>query len=285
VPAVTIGYAAALERVVEAGIAEDVGGGDVTSEAVVPPAARARGTVLLKQRGVVAGLDAVEAVFRRLDSDVRFAVALPDGDTADEVPAVVATVEGAARAILAGERLALNVAQRLSGIATLTSRYVAAVAGTGVAILDTRKTAPGLRVLEKRAVALGGGVNHRFGLHDAILIKDNHIAIAGGLPEAVAAARAYAPGLPVEVEARTADEVRAALASGAETILLDNMPLDRLRAAVALVAGRCRTEASGGITLEDVRAVADTGVDAISVGALTHSAPALDLSLDVTPLS
>ncbi len=284
-PAVTIGYAAALERVVEAGIAEDVGGGDVTSEAVVPPAARARGTVLLKQRGVVAGLDAVEAVFRRLDSDVRFAVALPDGDTADEVPAVVATVEGAARAILAGERLALNVAQRLSGIATLTSRYVAAVAGTGVAILDTRKTAPGLRVLEKRAVALGGGVNHRFGLHDAILIKDNHIAIAGGLPEAVAAARAYAPGLPVEVEARTADEVRAALASGAETILLDNMPLDRLRAAVALVAGRCRTEASGGITLEDVRAVADTGVDAISVGALTHSAPALDLSLDVTPLS
>jgi nicotinate-nucleotide pyrophosphorylase (carboxylating) len=285
VPGVTIGYAAALERVVEAGIAEDVGGGDVTSEAVVPPAARARGAVLLKQRGVVAGLDAVEAVFRRLDSDVRFAVALPDGDTADEVPAVVATVEGAARAILAGERLALNVAQRLSGIATLTSRYVAAVAGTGVAILDTRKTAPGLRVLEKRAVALGGGVNHRFGLHDAILIKDNHIAIAGGLPEAVAAARAYAPGLPVEVEARTADEVRAALASGAETILLDNMPLDRLRAAVALVAGRCRTEASGGITLEDVRAVADTGVDAISVGALTHSAPALDLSLDVTPLS
>ncbi len=284
-PGVTIGYAAALERVVEAGIAEDVGGGDVTSEAVVPPAARARGAVLLKQRGVVAGLDAVEAVFRRLDSDVRFAVALPDGDTADEVPAVVATVEGAARAILAGERLALNVAQRLSGIATLTSRYVAAVAGTGVAILDTRKTAPGLRVLEKRAVALGGGVNHRFGLHDAILIKDNHIAIAGGLPEAVAAARAYAPGLPVEVEARTADEVRAALASGAETILLDNMPLDRLRAAVALVAGRCRTEASGGITLEDVRAVADTGVDAISVGALTHSAPALDLSLDVTPLS
>ncbi len=170
----------------------------------------------------------------------------------------------------------------MSGIASLTARYVEAVAGTGVEILDTRKTAPGLRVLEKRAVVLGGGLNHRMGLHDAILIKDNHIVVAGSVAAAVAAARERAPDLPVEVEARTDDEVAAALASGADTILLDNMDPAALRAAVALIAGRARVEASGGIDLTCVRAVAETGVDAISVGALTHSAAALDLSLEVS---
>ena len=279
---VTIGYAAALERVVELELAEDVGTGDVTSEAVVPADRRAVGTVLLKAPGVVAGLDAMEAVFRRLDWDARWEVLVPDGTRCTDVPQPVARVEGSARAILAGERLALNLAQRLSGIATLTARYVDAVAGTGVEILDTRKTAPGLRVLEKRAVALGGGRNHRMGLHDAILIKDNHIAVAGGIVAAVAAARQHAPGLPVEVEARTAAEVADALESGADTVLLDNMDVATLRAAVGLIGRRARTEASGGIDLDRVRGVAATGVDAISVGALTHSATALDLSLEVS---
>jgi nicotinate-nucleotide pyrophosphorylase (carboxylating) len=279
---VTIGYAAALERIVETGLAEDVGTGDVTSEAVVPADRRAVGVVLLKAPGVVAGLDAMEAVFRRLDSDASWEVLVAEGTLVTEVPCAVARVEGAARAILAGERLALNLAQRLSGIATLTARYVEAVAGTGVDILDTRKTAPGLRVLEKRAVALGGGRNHRMGLHDAILIKDNHIAVAGGVAAAVAAARDAAPGLPVEVEARTEAEVAEALASGAETVLLDNMEPAALRRAVRLIGGRARTEASGGIDLRSIGAVAATGVDAISVGALTHSAAALDLSLEVS---
>ncbi len=279
---VTIGYAAALERVIEAGLAEDVGTGDVTSEAVVPADRRAVGTVLLKAPGVVAGLDAMEAVFRRLDSDVRWEGLVADGARLTDVPCAVARVVGSARAVLAGERLALNLAQRLSGIATSTARYVEAVAGTGVEILDTRKTAPGLRVLEKRAVALGGGRNHRMGLHDAILIKDNHIAVAGSITAAVAAARAHAPGTSIEVEARTEAEVAEAVENGADTVLLDNMDPPALRLAVALIGGRARTEASGGIDLHRVRAVAETGVDAISVGALTHSAGALDLSLEVS---
>lgn len=281
-PAVTIAYGAALERVVEAGLAEDLGAGDVTSEATVPADRRAAARVLLKQPGVVAGLDAMEAVFRRLDSNVRWEPLVEDGTAIAETPQVVATLEGVARAVLAGERLALNLAQRLSGVATLTARYVAAVSGTGVEVLDTRKTTPGLRVLEKRAVALGGGTNHRIGLYDAVLIKDNHIAVAGGLGPAVAASRSWSPSLPLEVEARTLDEVGEAVAAGADTILLDNMSPEELRRAVALVSGRARTEASGGITLATIRAVAETGVDAVSVGALTHSATALDLSLEVT---
>jgi nicotinate-nucleotide pyrophosphorylase (carboxylating) len=199
----------------------------------------------------------------------------------DAVPAVVAALAGPARALQTGERLALNLVQRMSGIATLTARYVQAVAGTGCAILDTRKTAPGLRLLDKRAVALGGGVNHRAGLYDAVLIKDNHIAVAGGIAAAVAAARAHAAGLPVEVEARTLAEVAAAVGAGADTILLDNMAPELLRKAVATIGGHARTEASGGITLDTIRAVAETGVDSISVGALTHSAAALDCSLEV----
>jgi nicotinate-nucleotide pyrophosphorylase (carboxylating) len=194
-------------------------------------------------------------------------------------PGPIARVEGPARGVLTGERLALNVVGRLSGIATLTRRYVDAVAGTGVVILDTRKTTPGLRVLEKHAVACGGGRNHRQGLYDGILIKDNHLRLAGSLVEAVA--RAKESGVPAEVECDTLDQVREALAAGSDAILLDNMAVDELRQAVALAGGRARLEASGGVTLETVRAVAETGVDFISVGALTHSARALDVSLEV----
>ena len=230
---------------------------------------------------MLAGLDAFAAVFAALDPGVRVEPLAADGDAFDDVPRDVALVDGPARALLSGERLALNLLQRMSGIATATRRYVDAVAGTGVAILDTRKTVPGLRLLDKRAVAAGGGTNHRMGLHDAILIKDNHIAIAGGIGAAVELARAGAPGLPVEVEARTEQEVADAVNAGADVILLDNMDVPGLRRAVALVDGRARTEASGGITLDTIRAVAETGVDRISVGALTHSVTALDLSLEL----
>jgi nicotinate-nucleotide pyrophosphorylase (carboxylating) len=274
-------YAQALERVIREGLAEDVGAGDVTTLATVPAGTRASGELRLKAPGVLAGLDVFAAVFAALDPAVRVEPLAADGDAFDDVPRDVALVDGPARALLSGERLALNLLQRMSGIATATRRYVDAVAGTGVAILDTRKTVPGLRLLDKRAVAAGGGTNHRMGLHDAILIKDNHIAIAGGHGPAVELARAGAPGLPVEVEARTEQEVADAVNAGADVILLDNMDVPGLRRAVALVDGRARTEASGGITLDTIRAVAETGVDRISVGALTHSVTALDLSLEL----
>jgi len=197
---------------------------------------------------------------------------------------VVATVAGPARGLLTGERVALNLLQRMSGVATTAARYVEAVAGTGARILDTRKTTPGLRALEKAAVVAGGGVSHRFGLYDMVLIKENHIAAAGGIGPAVRAARERAPGLPLEVECRTAEEVREALEAGAPRLLLDNMTPGQIAAIVAEVSGRAELEASGGINLDTVRSVAETGVDFISVGALTHSAPALDLSLILEPL-
>ena len=269
------------DALLDAWLAEDLGDGDVTSEATVPADRRASARLLVKAPGVVCGLALAERVFTRLDPDLVFEAVLRDGARVDEPPAVAATLEGRARALLAGERLALNLVGRLSGIATQTARYVDAVAGTGAAILDTRKTTPGLRALEKYAVACGGGRNHRLGLFDAVLIKDNHIAVAGSLSEAVRRARAYAPGLEVEVEADTLMQVHEALEAGADAILLDNMPPARLAEAVALVAGRARTEASGGITLEGIAAVGRSGVDTISVGALTHSAANLDVSLEV----
>jgi nicotinate-nucleotide pyrophosphorylase (carboxylating) len=229
---------------------------------------------------VIAGLDAFEAVFRALDPDVRVERHVADGDALPGA-APVATVSGSLRALLTGERTALNLLGRLSGIATLTRSYVDAVAGTGVAILDTRKTTPGLRLLEKRAVASGGGRNHRFGLDDGVLVKDNHLAVAGSVARAVGRLRA-ATELPIEVECDTLDQVEEAIAAGADAILLDNMGLEDLSRAVALARGRARLEASGGVTLETVRAVAETGVDEISIGALTHSAPALDVSLELT---
>ena len=270
----------ALDRVVQASLAEDVGGGDVTTEATVD--ARATGVAVLVTRatGVVAGLDAAEAVFRALDPEVEFERLVEDGDVLPG-PVPIARVSGSLRAILTGERTALNLLGRLSGIATATRRYVDAVDGTGVAILDTRKTTPGLRALEKQAVAAGGGRNHRFGLDDGVLVKDNHLAATGSIRDAVERLRA-ATDLPVEVECDTLEQLEEALAAGADAVLLDNMSLDELRRAVALTEGRARLEASGGVTLETVRAIAETGVDEISIGALTHSAPALDVSLELT---
>ncbi|MEX2613408.1 MAG: carboxylating nicotinate-nucleotide diphosphorylase [Gaiellaceae bacterium] len=270
----------ALERVVQAALAEDVGEGDVTTEATVDADAIGSAQLLVKEPGVVCGLAAAEAVFRALDPDLRFEAMVEEG-TVVEHSAAVARVDGPERAILTGERTALNFLGRLSGIATLTRRYVDAVAGTGVAIIDTRKTTPGLRLLEKHAVACGGGQNHRFGLDDGVLVKDNHLRAASSVRVAVERLRA-ATDLPIEVECDTLAQVSEALAAAVDAILLDNMTPGELRAAVALAKGRARLEASGGITLENVRAVAETGVDEISIGALTHSARSLDVSLELT---
>ena len=269
-----------LERVVHAALAEDVGAGDVTTEATIAADVAGTAALLVKEPGVVCGLRAAEATFRALDPDVRFEAFASDGDVV-EPPAIVARVHGSERAILTGERVALNFLGRLSGIATLTRRFVDAVEGTGTSVLDTRKTTPGLRALEKHAVACGGGRNHRFGLDDAVLVKDNHLRAAGSIRTAVERVRS-ATDLPVEVECETPDDVREALDAGVDAILLDNMTLAELRESVALNAGRARLEASGGVTLDTIREIAETGVDEISVGALTHSAPSLDVSLELT---
>jgi nicotinate-nucleotide pyrophosphorylase (carboxylating) len=274
--------ASAVADVVAAALREDVGTGDVTTLALVDGSLVASGDLLAKASGVIAGLPVAEAVFRSIAPAVGFEVLVADGSRVDagDAPVRVASVSGPAGSLLTAERTALNLLGRLSGIATLTRRYVDAVAGTGAVILDTRKTTPGLRALEKYAVRCGGGSNHRFGLYDAILIKDNHLAAAGGVGPAVRLARAARSDLAVEVEADTLDQVREALDAGADRILLDNMSIANLRAAVALVAGRVPLEASGGVSLATVRAIAETGVDCISVGALTHSAVALDVSLE-----
>jgi nicotinate-nucleotide pyrophosphorylase (carboxylating) len=269
-----------LERIVHAALAEDIGAGDVTTEATVAPDAVGTAELLVKQSGVVCGLRVAEATFLALDPEIRFEALARDGDVV-EPPAVVARVSGSLRAILTGERVALNFVGRLSGIATLTGRYVAAIDGTGATVLDTRKTTPGLRALEKHAVACGGGRNHRFGLGDAVLVKDNHLRAAGSIAAAVELVRA-ASDLPVEVECETLDQVDDALEAGVDAILLDNMTLDDLREAARLTAGRARLEASGGVNLDTIRAIAETGVDEISVGALTHSAHSLDVSLELT---
>jgi nicotinate-nucleotide pyrophosphorylase (carboxylating) len=257
-------------------LAEDLGDGDLTTESVVPEDARLDASLVLREDGVVCGLEVAEAVFRELDPAVEFERLGHDGDVTH---GELAHVSGNARALLTGERTALNLLGRLSGIATLTRRYVDAVAGTGATILDTRKTTPGVRALEKLAVRTGGGTNHRFGLYDGILVKDNHLRLGGGVESSVR--RAKATGFPVEVECETLDDVRAALAAGADTLLLDNMTPDELREAVALVGDRAGTEASGGVTLDTVRAIAETGVDFISIGALTHGARSLDVSMEV----
>jgi nicotinate-nucleotide pyrophosphorylase (carboxylating) len=269
-----------LERLAYAALAEDVGEGDVTTEAVVDAEASGSAVILLKEPGVVCGLGIVEAVFRALDEEVEVEALVDEGSLVESRTAVV-RLSGPLRAILTGERTALNYLGRLCGIATLTRRYVDAVEGTGVAILDTRKTTPGLRVLEKHAVAVGGGRNHRLGLDDGVLIKDNHLRAGGSIRDAVEAARA-ATHLPIEVECDTIEQVSEALEARADAILLDNMTPDGLLAASVLVRGRARLEASGGVSLENVRAIAETGVDEISIGALTHSARSLDVSLELT---
>ncbi|HZU39800.1 MAG TPA: carboxylating nicotinate-nucleotide diphosphorylase [Solirubrobacteraceae bacterium] len=274
---------AIIEQVVDRALAEDLGAGDVTTAATVPEDARARALISQKAPGVVFGLDLAEAAFRALDAGVQVRREAPEGEWRE--PGPVLSVEGSARALLSAERTALNFLARLSGVATQAARYAGAVRGTRARILDTRKTTPGLRALEKAAVAAGGATNHRAGLYDAILIKENHAALAGGVGEAVHRARAAAPGLLLEVECRTLAEVREALDARAPRILLDNMSLPELREAVTLVDGRAELEASGGVTLESVREIAETGVDFVSVGALTHSAPALDLSLILEPIT
>jgi nicotinate-nucleotide pyrophosphorylase (carboxylating) len=270
------------DALVRRALAEDLGTGDVTSEATVPADARARATITQKEAGVLFGVDVAQLTFRLLDPGVEVRQLAAEGEWRE--PGPVLELLGFARALLAGERTALNFLQRLSGVATLAARCVAAVEGTGARVLDTRKTTPGLRALEKAAVAAGGATNHRAGLYDAILIKENHIALAGGVAEAVHAARSHAPDLPLEVECRTTAEIDSALSAGAERILLDNMTPDDLRAAVGRVAGRASLEASGGVTLETLRDHARTGVQFVSMGAITHSAPALDLSLTLTLL-
>jgi nicotinate-nucleotide pyrophosphorylase (carboxylating) len=268
---------------------EDLGRGDLTSRAIVRSGSKARGSFLAKQEFVLAGVEVADAVFTSFDPYLQIESMAGDGEVIQQGK-VFARVTGEAQMLLAAERVALNFLQRLSGIATLTRQYVEAVAGSGARIVDTRKTTPGLRLLEKYAVTMGGGANHRLGLDDGVLIKDNHLALAGGVTEAVRRARESCGHLhKVEVEVATLDQVREALAAHADILLLDNMPPEMVREAVELVrAGesgerRTLTEASGGITLANVRAYAEAGVDLISIGALTHSVPAVDISFKIKP--
>jgi len=270
----------AVAELVARALAEDVGSGDITTDGLFGARDVCRAGIELKEPGIVCGLSVVRAVFAALDGEVTFEGLADDGDFIDDTPRVIARVIGRTRAVLSGERVALNLLGRLSGIATLTRTFVDEVAGTGVSILDTRKTTPGLRALEKYAVRTGGGVNHRFGLDDAVLVKDNHLRLAGGVAAAVVRLR-DATFLPLEIEADTLEQVEQALALGVELILLDNMtPREVARAALA-AAGRAQLEVSGGVTLETVRAYAEAGANAISIGALTHSARSLDVSLEV----
>ena len=269
-----------LKELIEKALAEDLGSGDVTSEATIPAELTSTASVLAKQNLILAGIDIAAEVFRHLDPDVRFTPLAKDGDRIN-AGTEIARLSGNTRALLAGERVALNLLQHLSGIATLTAGYVDQVKGLKAAVLDTRKTLPGLRQLEKNAVRTGGGKNHRMGLYDMILIKDNHIKAAGGIAKAVASARAKTGSLRIEVETKTLDEVREALAAKADIIMLDNMPVEMMRGAVKLIAGRALVEASGNVTLETVRRIAETGVDFVSSGSLTHSAPAADISMKI----
>jgi nicotinate-nucleotide pyrophosphorylase (carboxylating) len=274
---------ASLQSVIDAALQEDAGHGDPTTEATIPAGLTAVADIVMREPGVVCGLAVAHEVVLRLDPAAEMEVLVADGEIVSQAPCTVARIEASARAILTTERTALNLLQRMAGIATMTHRYVTAVQGTGVEILDTRKTAPGLRRLDKLAVACGGGRNHRADLAEAILIKDNHVALSPGIGEAVLAARAAHPHLHVQAEADTLEQLDAAMAAGADSVLLDNMSISTLRAAVAHAAGRIRLEASGGVTLDTLRAIAESGVDAISVGALTHSVRALDISLEVHP--
>jgi nicotinate-nucleotide pyrophosphorylase (carboxylating) len=260
-------------------LAEDIGTGDTTSESIIPAEARMRGQIIAKQVGVVAGLDVAKAVYQAVDPHVEFHPQMDEGSyvTAKQV---LALVSRRTRSLLTAARTALNFLGRMSGIATLTRQFVDAVAGTRAVILDTRKTAPGLRAVDKLAVKRGGGQNHRIGLYDMILIKDNHIDHAGSITAAVSRARQANTGLDIEVEARTLDDLREALALGVERILLDNMSTEIMKEAVHITSGKARLEASGNVTLDTVRSIAETGVDFISSGALTHSAKVFDVSFD-----
>jgi nicotinate-nucleotide pyrophosphorylase (carboxylating) len=272
----------ALARVVASALAEDLGDlGDITTLSIVPSAAQMSGVIRSREAGCIAGVDAIRMVLSRLPDPASATIVTPDG-AAIEAGGTIALLSGSARTLLTGERVILNILGRLSGIATATAAVVRAVEGTGVSIKDTRKTAPGLRLLEKYAVAAGGGVNHRSGLYDAVLIKDNHIAVAGSITAAVTRARSsLGRDFPIQVEVDTLEQLEEALGCRVQSVLLDNMSPEQLRRAVGIAKRRCHLEASGGITLANVREVAETGVDSISLGWLTHSARALDLGLDI----
>jgi len=270
----------AVAAAVDSALAEDVGDGDVTTRATVPPDARLDARMMARQDLVVAGMPVMREIFRRLAPEATISISADDGEHVS-AGSEMARITGRAEALLTAERSALNAVQFLSGIATLTRQYVDTIAGTGAVLLDTRKTVPGLRTLSKYAVRCGGGANHRMRLDDGILIKDNHIAVAGGIAEAVIRARAAnLRNLPIQAECDTLEQVRDALAAGADRLLLDNMPPQTLRKAVEIVGGRIPLEASGGVSLETIRSIAKTGVDFVSVGAITQRAPAVDIGLD-----
>ena len=270
---------------VRSALAEDVGSGDVTTMSLIAQGSFASGVIVAKEPLVVAGVDLAIASFRELEKSIDFSVEVLDGQDADFFQPLI-RIHGPARALLTAERTALNFVQRLSGIATLTAKFVQQVSGTNTKILDTRKTVPGWRVLEKYAVACGGGINHRFGLYDQVMIKDNHlVAVGGNIKKAVKCARENYPKLKIEVEADTVEQAKTAAEAGADIILLDNMSCEELSQSIELISGRSKTEASGGITMDTVREIAETGVDYISIGALTHSAPAVDIGFDFDQLS
>jgi len=275
-------FSRAIQPLIDIALAEDIGTGDVTTLTTIPEAQRATAEFMVKANGVIAGLPAVKQVFQTLDPCVTFEMLITDGCPVKSGE-IVARVSGSAQVLLTAERTALNFLQHLSGIATLTASYVEAVKGTRARIVDTRKTLPGMRILDKYAVCMGGGSNHRFSLADGVLIKDNHITTAGGISQAICAARAWVPHtLKIEVETEDRAMVEEAVTAGADIIMLDNMSLAEMRSCVKFIAGRALTEASGGVNLATVREIAECGVDLISVGALTHSVMALDISMNFT---
>jgi nicotinate-nucleotide pyrophosphorylase (carboxylating) len=268
-----------IDKIIEIALAEDIHTGDITTLSVLPKPRNISARLVAKEPMVLAGVAVAERVFAQIDPSISFTAAFSDGDRLEKGD-VIARMEGDAAALLMGERVSLNLMQRMSGIATQTAAYVEEIEGTGAKVVDTRKTTPGLRVLEKYAVRVGGGTNHRTGLYDGVLIKENHIAAAGGILEAVRLARAYIPHtLKIEVETETLDQVDLALQAGADIIMLDNMTLDEMTRAVGVIAKRALVEASGGVNLQSIKAIAQTGVDIISVGALTHSVRAMDISM------
>lgn len=270
-----------VEAVIDQSFAEDLGNGDITSEGVVPAQRISEAHLYIKEPAVVAGLAIFAQVLKRLDGDLFFEPLVPEAAVVSQTPYLIANIKGSSRALLAGERTALNILQRLSGIATMTARFVALAKPHGISILDTRKTTPGLRILEKWAVMAGGGTNHRFGLYDQILIKDNHIRIAGSVREAVKRARAYRSAMPVEVEVASFEQLQEALSLKVERIMLDNMMPEQVRQAVAQIKGAAMVEVSGGINLSNLTQYLIPGVDAISIGALTHSVKNVDISLEI----
>lgn len=271
-----------IDKIISLAIEEDVENGDVTTNSLVPESTLAVAEMTAKADGVISGIDIARMVFERFDKNIRWLPSTTEGGRVKKGDSIV-RIEGSYRALLTGERTALNILQRMSGIATATSNYVKELEGSATQLLDTRKTAPGMRILDKIAVRAGGGTNHRMGLYDLALIKDNHIKVAGGITEAVKEVRAYAPGIKVEVEVTTLEETKEAVTAGADIIMLDNMSNEMMEAAVKLIDGRAKTEASGNMTIGRLKGVAATGVDYISVGALTHSVTALDISMNIVP--